>query len=59
MNLQALTVLLSFTVEEVRALMDKVTNVRNMSVIAHGMVDLRFYMAAANRDHQSIMVNLR
>jgi hypothetical protein len=26
----------SFTVEEIRELMDKVANIRNMSVIAHG-----------------------
>ena len=26
----------SFTVEEIRALMDKPANIRNMSVIAHG-----------------------
>lgn len=29
----------SFTIEEIRALMDKPANIRNMSVIAHGMVD--------------------
>ena len=31
----------SFTIEEIRALMDKPANIRNMSVIAHGKFFVR------------------
>ena len=30
----------NFTVDQIRALMDKPTNIRNMSVIAHGMLPI-------------------
>jgi hypothetical protein len=30
--------MVNFTVDQIRALMDQPTNIRNMSVIAHGMI---------------------
>ena len=49
----------SFTVEEIRELMDKPANIRNMSVIAHGKLDEdKIYMQGLMKIQQWITENL-